>query len=530
MPLPTDPSVIYVAPHVGEFMQTKTTAEAREALELGTAAIADASQFADKDDPRFNILDRANYVYWPEIINKPQTFAPIIGPAYNQAVAGNDARLNDTRDPKTHLHVFNSIQKSSSDTTTLTKVITDIDTNITTVAGVTGEIINGTKVAGVAKDYYSTGAIKSKFDDIDAALPGVIKGPAADKLNLSIAVAKGKIYVDADTDGGKSWMLKSGAASCTPISQWVQIGDSAIVVGDVSDFGLTTKTQSAITSDVTIGAIKAGDVIPINTTYESLVSLMFSQVFNPTYVNPSLSLSATTSVEIGANFPSITANFYKGRINGKMVNSAWDPSAFQNDRSGEPDVYTIGAYSGAGNSHTPSGSIVSGPNSVSASVTYAEGPIPHNNRGPLNASERLSAGTITDASISITGKRHLFYGTVAGALTLNSTTIRDLAFATPTPRGNKILGPAKGNQFNISIATGSNHVIIAYPESLSTVPSPFLIRYVELSNTDVTLNFELVSNSLVVEGASGEAGVAYKIFVYTPNEAFSAPANYAVTL
>lgn len=41
-------------------------------------------------------------IAWADVLNKPTTFAPIIGGAGNQAVAGNDARLTDARTPLAH--------------------------------------------------------------------------------------------------------------------------------------------------------------------------------------------------------------------------------------------------------------------------------------------------------------------------------------------------------------------------------------------------------------------------------------------
>lgn len=53
-------------------------------------------------------------VTWATLPGKPSTFAPIIGSASNQAVAGNDARLSNARTPTAHTHPVSQVSDATA--------------------------------------------------------------------------------------------------------------------------------------------------------------------------------------------------------------------------------------------------------------------------------------------------------------------------------------------------------------------------------------------------------------------------------
>jgi hypothetical protein len=76
---------------------------------------------------------------WTQVTDKPTTFAPIIGSGATDAVAGNDARLTNTRDPNAHTQTASTI-------TDLTETVQDI----------AGGLVDGGTETGLSLSYNTT--------------------------------------------------------------------------------------------------------------------------------------------------------------------------------------------------------------------------------------------------------------------------------------------------------------------------------------------------------------------------------------
>lgn len=289
-----------------------------------------------------------------------------------------------------------------------------------------------------------------------------------------------------------------------------------------------SKTLSNYTSTTEVGAITNGQVIMAGTTFDDFVKLLLLKIYNPTFVAPSASLVATglsANVEVGTiGNITLTATLNRGSINGNIVGGIWNPSTFQNYRSGIANNYTInGSDLNLTNVLVLNNTqIISGANTWSTVIDYDAGSQPLNSNGD-NYSTPLNAGSVS-SNATITGQRKYFYGidSVNNSVYTLSSQVRALP--------NSTLNPINGTSFTITITANSNArmVVFAYPATpLRNVTS---VLYQELSNDDITANF---SQTLInVEGANGYTSTSYKVYTYIPVEPFSntTDLHYIVTI
>ena len=217
----------------------------------------------------------------------------------------------------------------------------------------------------------------------------------------------------------------------------------------------------------------------------------------------------------------MTVNLNRGAITGKSVGGIWQPSTFQDYRSGTAFNYIInGLDNGTTNSLVSSTAVIQdGSNVFSSIVSYNSGPQPIDSKG-LNYLTPLLSGTLV-SSATVTGRRKAFYGLNSSGL--NSNDIRNLQYS--------LLNPVNGSTFTINITAGTTSVLFAYPASLRDVTE---VKYVQGLGSDVKTNF--TKTTFDVNGANSYAGTSYKIYNYTPTGVggvpvpFSAAVDYIVTI
>jgi hypothetical protein len=284
--------------------------------------------------------------------------------------------------------------------------------------------------------------------------------------------------------------------------------------------GCDSSTTVDITSTVDVGAIETTQLVPEGTTLTQFVQLLLLQTYYPTYVAPSatLSINISSTVECGyQQSATLTVSFSRGQIKGDISGGVWDPNAFQNYRSGAVDYYIInGTNTGTTNTKSlGTYTVTEGTNSFSSTSYYTEGPQPVDSTG-TNYETPLAAGSV-NANRSIYGRRNAFYGTNETSEPASSAEVRALSGST--------LNPSNGTTFTINIPVGAEHVCFAYPATLRDVNS---VKYVEGLNAEVKDIF--TQSTFSVEGANSYTGISYKVYNYTPVEAFSATATYNVTI
>ncbi len=319
--------------------------------------------------------------------------------------------------------------------------------------------------------------------------------------------------------------------------EWLYMG-SRVVIDDTE--ASTEKTYSSakiaqlasgaagaslsapITALVGAGSIAAGDTLDAGTDFEGFVRRLVLKTFYPTFINPSLTLNTSLAANVEAGTQAtvtLTAAFNLGQIRGALVGGLWSESAIQAPRAGAATAYTIdGTANGTNNSlNRADYQVIDGANTWSASVDYAQGAQPLDSDGqPFGAP--LDAGTL-NATRTIQGRRNAFFGTSSVTATpySHSAQIRDMA--------GKLLNPANGSAFTLSIPAGATLVCFAYPATLRDVSS---VTYVEGLGAQVKGVFD--KTSVQVAGANGYAPIEYKVFSFVPAEPFSQAATYQVSI
>ena len=260
---------------------------------------------------------------------------------------------------------------------------------------------------------------------------------------INVSFKNGLVYVQGGVGGGHVIKSETETLPQKPNLKFVgatveNVGDDTVVSGlkgdrgdtgaqgiqgekgdkgDKGEQGADAITTEPVTSMFTIGGIDAQEVIPQGTSLTQFVKSLITSIFNPTYVAPSSSLIASglNTQEAGATATlTLTASFNRGSILGKIVANVWQPSTFQDYRAGAATKYTI---DGVDNllvaNKTVSRVLVSGSNSFSATIDYAQGAQPTKSDG-TNFETPLVAGSQTP-STSVTAYIPQWYGVDANA-------------------------------------------------------------------------------------------------------------------
>lgn len=339
----------------------------------------------------------------------------------------------------------------------------------------------------------------------------------------------------------ESLILPSGNIEST--SQ-ITISDQPIFVIDSKTLSITTKsiqkiassddlassslTSENLISDVTIAGtgIVAGDNLSLM-NLDAFVKKLVQKTFYPTYVAPTVTVNSSmlnngsiVSVESGTiDDITLSVIFNRGSILGKKINNIWNPTTFQNYRSGQANNFVINGINNDLSSSLlmQATQIIDGPNQWNVNVSYDEGIQPVDSKD-INYQLPLVAGSLNGQK-SINGQRYCFYGCVSDTDVEYDTSeqIRLLPL--------KILNPIVGTSFNIRIPVGTKMIVISYPASIRDISS---IKYVEGSNVEIKGIF---GQSLIsVSGANNYLPIDNNVFTYIPVSPFEQEVNYLVTI
>ena len=260
-----------------------------------------------------------------------------------------------------------------------------------------------------------------------------------------------------------------------------------------------TKTQINSVSDVTVGAINAGDTIPINLTIEDLKNLIFNKTFFPDLNAPSFSLSNNAGLrEIGesANF-SATFNFNRGSIVLQGVT--------QNPRAGASNTYVINNITQSSNVLSLTAYIVlQGLNTITGLVNYLVGSQPLDSK-ENNFSTPLIAGTSPTQSTSFEGVYPLFATTSTITVSTKQTLVSMIS-------GNNI-------QINLVAETGANKQFFEISNTWLTARPLTTIQYFNtVSNQfDITNKITDFTTSLTTKTIQGNI-VNYTKYTYNGSD------------
>ena len=233
------------------------------------------------------------------------------------------------------------------------------------------------------------------------------------------------------------------------------------------------------------------------------ISELFDQIFTkelePTITQPSLTitLGSTGSHEVGTILnPTYKITFNKGSY-----------------QYGPSDTgVTVTGLEGTFRAYT----VQEGSKQATATASYSDGVFAKTNLGNTSATAKITAGSCSNTSGSITGVRYSIWNK-------NSSEVNVSNLTSDTVRG---YTKFTGNKLTIStVGAGVDNIIIALPSSktISKVIMPVS------NNADVTSEFKLISSTVSVSGANGNLPVSYNIYKYRP-ASLDAASNFEITI
>ena len=250
-----------------------------------------------------------------------------------------------------------------------------------------------------------------------------------------------KVYFN--TSLGKVWFNVSGAWS--------------------GGYSLINTITTAVTSTTAVGAINAGDIIPAGTTIQELTELLLNKTFYPTFANPTFNLTNNAGLrEVGSSFSvTLTFNFNRGQILGKLDNNLWNPTMLQDYRAGVATSYLLNGVSGSNNSASFNVTTILGNNNLNGSVTYGIGVQPKDSKNN-NYDNPLPSGTSPIQSTSFEGIYPYFYYKSTSPIT---PAIMQSAIA--NGQATKVLASSTGT-ITIPFAANGEYIAVAYPATSTT--------------------------------------------------------------
>ena len=226
---------------------------------------------------------------------------------------------------------------------------------------------------------------------------------------------------------------------------------------------IDSKTTDNVVATTTVGAINAGETVPAGTTIQELTELLFDKTFYPTYTPHSFSLTNNAGLrEVGSSFNiTLTFNFDKGKILGKLDNNIWNPTMLQDYRAGIATSYLLNGVSGSNNSSSFNVTTILGTNPLTGSVTYAIGAQPKDSKGN-NYDSPLSSGTSPSQSTTFKGIYPYFYYKSTSPIT---PAIMQSAIA--NGQATKVIEDSTGT-ITIDFDANGEYIAVAYPATSTT--------------------------------------------------------------
>lgn len=227
----------------------------------------------------------------------------------------------------------------------------------------------------------------------------------------------------------------------------------------------TSETTEDVTSTTTVGAINAGDIIQKGTTIQGFVEKLLNKIHYPTYTPHSFSLTnnaGNKSKEVGSSFNiTLTFNFNRGEILGKLVNNVWLEDEKQADRLGAATSYILNGVNATPNNFVTM-SVTVGPetNTLSGTVAYGDGAQPKDSKGD-DFESRILAGESTQ-STTFKGVYPFFYYKSTSPIT---PAIMQSAIA--NGQATKVIEDSTGT-ITVNFLPNGEYIAVAYPATSAT--------------------------------------------------------------
>jgi hypothetical protein len=265
---------------------------------------------------------------------------------------------------------------------------------------------------------------------------------SADALNARINL---KLNI-ADTSSMLSNRLKI-TDTLTMLNNLIRKSDSAAMLANYAR-KFTQDFKVKIAPDKYLGKYKSGDSVRSKgMTLDQFLVDIITEVVNPTYVRPTVTLTSPTSAdyEIGSNISGInlTNNFVKNDA-GAIVTTTYKKNG----------VNLPGASDNISNLITNQ--------TYTVQIDYAAGAIKLNNLDQSDSVGRITAGSIVSTGITISVKSKRFWGASSSTNPTDSE-IQNAA--------NEFATSKEKSVFSIPIASGAKYIFYAYPASFSNLSS-----------------------------------------------------------
>lgn len=327
------------------------------------------------------------------------------------------------------------------------------------------------------------------------------------------------VNVSVESSGGSN-VVANPAEEATEELNKIKVDD---IVYSIPSIDTISPEKVIFTQDMTLtetfGKYKpAGGSVVVPSRDKSLMQVLldaYSEDKNPTTTPPSLTLSSPQSraYEVGTSVvPTFSNSFGTGSYTyGPPTGVAPTSWSITNNTTSETKTTSSGQFN----------AITIGDNTsyrITSTVNYSEGAIPFTALGAEYAAGRISAGSITKTSSTMTGYRNSFYGTLnTKPDALTSDNIRSLS------KSNRAL--SNGNSFTVDVPAGAMMIIIAYPATLRELTS---VKDVNGMNAEILSAF--TGSILPVEGANEYEAINYRVYTQSLPSANDTANKYTVTI
>ena len=236
-----------------------------------------------------------------------------------------------------------------------------------------------------------------------------------------------------------------------------------LVDSNIQELQIDAKTTDIVVATTTVGAVNAGEIVPAGTNIQELTELLFDKTFYPTFVNPTFGLTNNAGLrEVGSSFSvTLTFNFNRGQILGKLDNGIWNPTMLQDYRAGIATSYLLNGVPGSNNSASFNVTTILGTNTLNGSVTYSTGVQPKDSKNN-NYDNPLPSGTSPVQSTSFEGIYPYFY-----YKSLSPITPAIMQSAIANGQATKVLASSTGT-ITIPFAANGEYIAVAYPATSTT--------------------------------------------------------------
>ena len=323
------------------------------------------------------------------------------------------------------------------------------------------ELTNPTNEVGVklVEDYSVLGDSLNTQRDLNLKLKQLI-------LNLQtqidlIELSDGKVQITEDTSFAQIGQTQKDFNK--NVSDYKTNSDLKNQEQDERLTNIKDKTTDIVVATTTVGAINAGEIVPAGTNIQELTELLLNKTFYPTFVNPTFGLTNNAGLrEVGSSFSvTLTFNFNRGQILGKLDNGIWNPTMLQDYIAGIATSYLLNGVSGSNNSTAFNVTTILGTNTLNGSVTYGAGAQPKDSKGN-NFESPFPAGTSPVQSTSFEGIYPYFY-----YKSLSPITPAIMQSAIANGQATKVLASSTGT-ITIPFVANGEYIAVAYPATSTT--------------------------------------------------------------